>query len=595
MKQLAYLNKYLYKYRYRLIWGTVFIIISNYFSILSPKIVAYSFDLVKENIVYYRLYNGFGLQSEFRSLLSSGLLLFGIIMLLLAILRGVFLYFMRQTVIVMSRLIEYDLKNELYNHYQQLDLAFYKRNNTGDLMSRITEDISRVREYVGPALMYGINLAILVVMVIWAMVLVSPRLTFFVLLPLPLLSFSIYYISVIINQKSEKIQEKLADLNSNAQETYSGIRVIKSYVQEKEINRYFEVESNSYKQISLERAKIESFFFPLMLLLIGFSTILTIFVGGQGVINGTITPGNIAEFVIYVTMLTWPVTAVGWVASLVQRAEASQKRLNQFLHVKPEITSPTDEPFELKGEVAFNKVSFTYPDTGIQALKNVSFTLKPGQKMAVVGRTGTGKTTIADLLVRMYDADSGTITIDNVPITRLNLNDLRRQIGYVPQDVFLFSETVNGNVAFGTSGTLENDVIEATKNSVIHNDILSLPDQYATLVGERGVTLSGGQKQRISIARAFIKDPKLIILDDSLSAVDATTEKIILNNLKNILQEKTAIIITHRISSLLEFDKIIVLDGHSIAEEGTHDELMKRKGLYYEMYERQKLEEISLN
>jgi ATP-binding cassette subfamily B protein len=595
MKQLAYLNKYLYKYRYRLIWGTVFITISNYFSILSPKIVAYSFDLVKENIVYYRLYNGFGLQSEFRSLLSSGLLLFGILMLLLAILRGVFLYFMRQTVIVMSRLIEYDLKNELYDHYQQLDLAFYKRNNTGDLMSRITEDISRVREYVGPALMYGINLVVLVVMVIWAMLAVSPRLTFFVLLPLPVLSFSIYYISVIINHKSEKIQEKLADLNSNAQETYSGIRVIKSYVQEKEVNGFFEQESNNYKHISLERAKIESFFFPLMLLLIGFSTILTIFIGGQGVINGTITPGNIAEFVIYVTMLTWPVTAVGWVASLVQRAEASQKRLNQFLHVKPEIVSPTDEPFELKGDVAFNNVSFTYPDTGIQALKNVSFNLKPGQKMAIVGRTGTGKTTIADLLVRMYDADSGAITIDNVPITRLNLNDLRRQMGYVPQDVFLFSETVNGNVAFGTLNASDEAIIEATKNSVIHNDILSLPDQYATLVGERGVTLSGGQKQRISIARAFIKDPKLIILDDSLSAVDATTEKIILNNLKTILQEKTAIIITHRISSLLEFDKIIVLDGHSIAEEGTHNELMQRKGLYYEMYERQKLEEISLN
>ncbi|MDX2001230.1 MAG: ABC transporter ATP-binding protein [Chitinophagales bacterium] len=591
MKQLAYLNKYLYKYRYRIALGTLFIIISNYFSILGPKIVSYSFDLVKENIVYYRMYNGFSSQSAFRTLLSQGLLIFGILMLLLAILKGVFLYFMRQTIIVMSRLVEYDLKNELYNHYQELDLAFYKRNNTGDMMSRITEDVSRVREYLGPAIMYGINMVILVVMTIWAMVAVSPQLTLFVLLPLPLLSVSIYYVSVLINQKSEKIQEKLADLNTFAQETYSGIRVIKSYVQEKPINAAFEKESAAYKNISLERARIESFFFPLMLLLIGLSTIITIYVGGRGVINGSITPGNIAEFVIYVTMLTWPVTAVGWVASLVQRAEASQKRINQFLRVKPAIKSNSTQPFHLKGEIAFHHVGFTYPDTGIEALKDISFEIKPGQKLAIVGRTGSGKTTIADLLVRMYDADKGTITIDGIPIQKIDLNALRQQVGYVPQDVFLFSETVSGNVAFGSDGKSLEEVQQATLNAVIHHDILGLPQQYDTIVGERGVTLSGGQKQRISIARAFIKNPQLVILDDCLSAVDASTEKAILQNLSTILKEKTAIIITHRVSSLLNFDQILVLDNGHIAEVGTHEELMEKRGLYYEMYERQKIED----
>lgn len=591
MKHLSYLNKYLWKYRNRLFLGVLFVIISNYFNVLSPQVIRYSFDLVQENIAYYQMFDGFALQQNFRTVFSAGLLFTGIVVLLLAILKGVFMFFMRQTIIVMSRFIEYDLKNELYNHYQELDLGFYKRNNTGDMMSRISEDVSRVRDYLGPAFMYGINLLVLTVMVIYAMLQVSPTLTLWVLTPLPLLSISIYYINTIINKRSEKIQEQLSLLTTNAQETYSGIRVIKSFVQETQMHRFFERESDNYKETSLRLARVEAFFFPLMLLLIGISTILTIYVGGQGVINGSLTPGNVAEFVIYVNMLTWPVTAIGWVASMTQRAAASQKRINAFLEIVPTITNPTTEPLDLKGNIEFRNVSFTYPDTGIVALKDVSFTLKSGEKMAIVGRTGTGKTTIADLLVRMYDATMGEILLDGKPITEVNLGGIRSQIGYVPQDIFLFSDTVAENIAFGTANFEHHKIEEAALNAAIHEDIAALPLGYETLVGERGVTLSGGQKQRISIARAFVKDPSILVLDDCLSAVDARTEKLILKNLKTILEAKTAIIITHRISSLLEFDKILVLDNGCIAETGTHASLMAAKGLYCEMFERQQQEE----
>jgi ATP-binding cassette subfamily B protein len=595
MKHLSYLNKYLWKYRYRLFLGVLFVVISNYFNVLSPQVIRYSFDLVQENIAYYQMFDGFALQENFRTVFSAGLLFTGIVVLLLAILKGVFMFFMRQTIIVMSRLIEYDLKNELYAHYQELDLAFYKRNNTGDMMSRISEDVSRVRDYLGPAFMYGINLLVLFIMVTYAMINVSPTLTLWVLTPLPLLSISIYYINTIINKRSEKIQEQLSFLTTNAQETYSGIRVIKSFVQEKQMHRFFERESDNYKETSLRLARVEAFFFPLMLLLIGISTILTIYVGGMGVINGSLTPGNVAEFVIYVNMLTWPVTAIGWVASMTQRAAASQKRINEFLEVKPTIANPTEEPLDLKGNIEFRNVSFTYPDTGIVALKDVSFTLKSGEKMAIVGRTGTGKTTIADLLVRMYDTTTGQILVDGKLLTEVNLGDIRSQIGYVPQDIFLFSDTVAENIAFGTANFEHHKIEEAALNAAIHEDIIALPLGYETLVGERGVTLSGGQKQRISIARAFVKDPRILVLDDCLSAVDARTEKLILKNLKTILEAKTAIIITHRISSLLEFDKIIVLDEGRIAETGTHESLMATKGLYCEMFERQQQEETVAN
>lgn len=592
MKHLSYLNKYLWKYRYRLLLGILFVIISNYFNVLSPQVIRYSFDLVQENIAYYQMFDGFALQQDFRTVFSAGLMFTGIVLLLLAVLKGVFMFFMRQTIIVMSRLVEYDLKNELYTHYQALDSAFYKRNNTGDMMSRISEDVSRVRDYLGPAFMYGINLVVLFIMVISAMISVSPHLTLWVLTPLPVLSISIYYINNLINKRSEKIQEQLSMLTTNAQETYSGIRVIKSFVQEKQMLRFFERESDNYKAITLKLARIEAFFFPLMLLLIGVSTILTIYVGGQGVINGSLTPGNVAEFVFYVNMLTWPVTAIGWVASMTQRAAASQKRINYFLQTQPTITNPTTEPLNLKGNIEFRNVSFTYPDTGIEALKNVSFTLKAGQKMAIVGRTGTGKTTIAELLVRMYDTTTGEVLLDGKPVNQLNLGDLRAQMGYVPQDVFLFSDTVAENIAFGSANNEVDKIQDAARNAAIFDDIASLPQGFETLVGERGVTLSGGQKQRISIARAFVKNPTILMLDDCLSAVDARTEKLILKNLKTILDAKTAIIITHRISSLLEFDKIIVLDDGKIAEEGTHDSLMAAKGLYFEMYERQQQEDV---
>ncbi len=595
MKHLSYLNKYLWKYRYRLSLGILFVIISNYFNVLSPLVIRYSFDLVQENIAYYQMFDGFALQEDFRTVFSSGLLFTGIVVLLLAILKGIFLFFMRQTIIVMSRMIEFDLKNEIYSHYQQLDLAFYKRNNTGDLMSRISEDVSRVRDYLGPAFMYGINLVVLFIMVIYAMVNVSPMLTFWVLTPLPILSFSVYYINSIINRRSEKIQEQLSWLTTSAQETYSGIRVIKSFVQEKQMLRFFERESDTYKDTSLKLAKVEAYFFPLMLLLIGISTILTIYVGGQGIIAGSLTTGNVAEFVIYVNMLTWPVMAIGWVASMTQRAAASQKRINYLLETAPSVASPTTEPLDLKGNIEFRNVSFTYPDTGIVALKNINFSLGAGQKMAIVGRTGTGKTTIADLLVRMYDTTTGQVLLDGKPINEVNLGEVRAQTGYVPQDVFLFSDTVAENIAFGSANFERHNIEDAARNAAIHTDIAALPQGYETLVGERGVTLSGGQKQRISIARAFVKDPRILILDDCLSAVDARTEKLILKNLKTILEAKTAIIITHRISSLLEFDKILVLDDGQIAEQGTHEELMEKKGLYLEMFERQQQEETTIN
>jgi len=592
MKHLKYLNKYFYKYRYRFILGIIFVAVSNYFGILSPQVIRYSFDLVKDNLSYYSLFSGFELQGSFYSLFSSALLFFGITVLFLAVLKGVFMFFMRQTLIVMSRLIEYDIKNEMYHHYQRLDLAFYKRNNTGDLMSRISEDVSRVRMYLGPAVMYAVNLIVLVVMCISAMLTVNVELTLYVLLPLPLLAISIYYVNNIIEHRSEMIQRKLSVLTTHAQEFYSGIRVIKSYVQEKQILKFFDRESEHYRGEALKLARVEAFFFPLMMLLIGLSTIFTIWIGGIGVMKGDITPGNIAEFVIYVNMLTWPVTAIGWVASIMQRAAGSQKRINEFMNTAPEIVSGTENGMTLSGSVEFRNVSFTYPDTGVEALKNVSFKITPGQKFAIIGRTGSGKTTIADLLVRMYDVSKGEILLDGIPIHKLSLPLVRKQIGYVPQDVFLFSDTVENNVGFGSSEISRDDVMEAVRNASVQEDVAALSRQYETVVGERGVTLSGGQKQRISIARAFLKDPQIMILDDCLSAVDAKTEKAILTALRNLLQGKTALIITHRIFTLLDFDNIIVLDNGAIAEQGTHDELLARQGLYFDLYEAQRLEEF---
>lgn len=587
MQHLSYLNKFFVKYKWYLVLGILFVSASNYFRSLQPQIIRDALDLVIDNLASY---TGMAEGAEKEALftdIGGQLLYFGGLVLGLALLMGVFMYFMRQTIIVMSRLIEYDLRKEIFSHYEKLTTAFYKRNNTGDMMARISEDVSKVRMYVGPAVLYGINLVSLFVLVIYSMLKVNVELTLYSLAPLPVLSFSIYYISSIINKKSERIQKQIASLNSTAQEVYSGIRVVKSYVQERATGNFFAGQSENFKGKSLELARVEAFFHPLMALLIGISTVITVYIGGLQVAKGTVTAGNIAEFVIYVNMLTWPVTAIGWIASLYQQAAASQKRINEFLKVQPDILSPIDNPVEIEGHIRFENVSFTYPDTGIQALKNVSFELKPGEKMAIIGRTGSGKTTIADLLLRLYDVSEGRITVDGTDIREMDLDNLRRKLGYVPQDVFLFSDTIANNIGFGKDEFTREEVETFAKYAAIYKDIKELPEGFDTMVGERGVTLSGGQKQRISIARALIKQPEVLLLDDCLSAVDTDTEKQILGYFSGALADNTAIIITHRIYSQLEFDKIIVLDDGQISEEGKHSELILQGGYYAELHKKQ--------
>lgn len=591
MKELSYLNQFFYKYRWRFALGILFVSLSNYFRVLQPKMIRQALDLVVDNIGMFQMMDGLSTQAVLFSKLGTTLLFFGGLVLLFALLTGLFMYFMRQTIIVMSRLIEYDMRKEIFGHYEKLSLAFYKKNNTGDLMARITEDVSKVRMYLGPAVLYGINLVSLFILVIYSMLSVSPELTLYCLLPLPFLSISIYYVSNLINKRSTIIQTQLSVLNSTAQEVYSGIRVVKSYVQELPMIRYFTNQSDDYKDKSMDLAKVNAAFFPIMILMIGVSTLLTVFIGGIQVVKGTITPGNIAEFVIYVNMLTWPVTAIGWIASIVQQASASQKRINEFLDTEPQIVSTAKDKDQIKGRVAFNDVKFTYPDSGIKALNGVNFTLEAGQKMAIIGRTGSGKTTIADLLTRMYDVSEGEILIDDRNVKDHNISNLRSRIGYVPQDIFLFSNSIAANVAFGKRDASQEEIEQFTKYAAIYDDIDELPERFETLVGERGVTLSGGQKQRISIARALIKKPDIVILDDCLSAVDTNTEQQILGYLEKNLADKTAIIITHRIYSLLQFDKIIVLEDGKISEEGTHEELMDLEGFYYEMFQNQRIED----
>lgn len=593
MKDLKFLNKYFLKYKWRIIPGIIFVVISIIFQILQAPVVSHAVNLILENISIYQLYDGFDRQEIIYQIFSTNLLFFGALVFFIYLMRGIFLFFMRQTIILMSRHIEYDLKNEIYAHYQELSLGFYRRNNTGDLMNRATEDVNRVRMYVGPAIMYTTNTAVLSVIAISRMFSVNGTLAFFTLLPLPVLVVIVYYVNTLINHKSERIQEQLSRLSSFVQERFSGIRVIKSYVRELQAQEVFARESISYKTKSMNLVKVQALFFPAMLLLVGLSTILTIYIGGKQVIEGDITPGNIAEFIIYINLLTFPVTMLGWVTTLIQRAAASQKRINEFLQLKPDIISPTNEEMTFDGTISFHKVNFTYPDTGIQALKNVSFEVKNGQFAAIIGRTGSGKSTLANLIMRMYDTDSGQIKIDGIDLKAVNLGNYRNQIGFVPQEVFLFSDTIKNNIAFGVGEISQEEVEQAAKNAAVYQNIVDFDHKFETMLGERGITLSGGQKQRVSIARALVKAPKILIFDDCLSAVDTKTEEEILNNLGKIMKGKTSILIAHRISTIKNADKIIVLDDGEIVEQGTHDDLLANKGIYADMYASQLLEEES--
>jgi ATP-binding cassette subfamily B protein len=593
MKELKYLNKYLVKYKWHLIFGTLFVIISNAFQIVPALLVRHSIDLVVDDIQVYRAFQNLDLQQNFFHVFAFSIVVYAGLILLMALLRGVFLYFVRQTLIVMSRHIEYDLKNEVFAHYQTLPLSFYRRNNTGDLMNRISEDVSRVRMYLGPAIMYGLTLITLFLMLIPLMFWKSATLTWYALAPLPLLSLSIFLVNNKIERRSEEIQKSQSRLSTFVQEAFSGIRVLKSFNRERESIGKFEVESEGYKDQSMKLTVVQSLFFPLIMGLIGLSTILTVYAGSSLVINGTLTVGVIAEFIIYVNLLTWPVTSLGWTSSLVQRAEASQKRINEFLRTQSNIVSEKEIVREIKGKIEFRNVSFTYPDTGIKALRDVSFLVNPGESLAIIGTTGSGKSTISNLVSRLYDVREGEILIDDLPITYYDLDSLRSQIGYVPQDIFLFSDTIFNNISFGLSQPQEQKVFQAARDADVYDNIHAFPQGFQTRIGERGITLSGGQKQRVSIARAVVREPKILMLDDALSAVDTKTENNILNSLKRIMKDRTTIIISHRVSSAKLANKIIVLTDGRIVQVGTHESLVEQEGMYRDLFEKQgQLEEI---
>jgi ATP-binding cassette subfamily B protein len=587
MKELKYLNRYLLKYKWHLILGTIFIVISNYFQIVPAKLVRYAIDLVVDNIHVYQALNGGTAQQDFYKVFAFGILFYAGLILLMALLRGLFLYFVRQTLIVMSRLVEYDLKNEIFAHYQTLPLSFYRRNNTGDLMNRIAEDVGRVRMYLGPAIMYGLTLVTLFLMLIPMMFDINPRLTWYALSPLPLLSLSIFLVNNTVERRSELIQKSQSRLSTFVQEAFSGIRVLKSFNREAESISKFNVETDVYRRQSLKLTKVQAMFYPLIMGLIGLSTILTVYAGSTEVIKGDLTLGNVAEFVMYVNFLTWPVAQLGWTTSLVQRAEASQKRINEFLKTSTNIVSEKNLGQEIAGKVEFRNVTFTYPDTGIKALKNITFTINPGESLAIIGATGSGKSTISALVSRLYDARDGEILIDDIPISDYNLHSLRNQIGYVPQDVFLFSDTIFNNIAFGIKNADEARVTQAARDADVYDNIMGFQMGFSTRVGERGITLSGGQKQRVSIARAIVREPKILMLDDALSAVDTRTENNILNSLKRIMLGRTTIIISHRVSSAKLANKIIVLLDGTVVESGTHESLMELNGAYRDLYEKQ--------
>ena len=603
MKELSALNVFFWKYRFRFFTGILLVIATNYLAVLAPQITGYVVGLVQaklpggkpapslHNEIIVNWISNFSASNNFS---FAWLITFcSVTILVLAIVRSVFMFFMRQTIIVMSRHIEFDQKNQVYTHYQKLDTEFYKTHSTGDLMSRITEDVSRVRMYTGPSIMYLINLVSLIGFCLYNMFSKDVRLSLYVLAPLPILAITIYFVNSIINKKSEEIQGQLSDLTTNAQESYSGIRVIKSFVQEKAMLGFFKANSELYRKNAVSLAKVEAFYAPTMALMIGLSTLLTIYLGGLEALKDPQKVGTVIEFVIYINMLTFPVSAIGWTASMIQRAAASQKRLNEFLSIVPVIsTKNTKLVPSFEGNIEFNNVGFVYPHSGIHALNNFNLKIKAGQKVLILGKTGAGKTSIAQLITRMYETSSGSIKIDGVDVNSINTHQLRKEIGYVQQDVFLFSDSIENNIRFGVDASFTHeDLIKATQTAHVLNEINNLPNKFETLVGERGTTLSGGQKQRVAIARALLKKPNIYIFDDCLSAVDANTEQIILSNLKSYIQNKTALFITHRIFYSFQFDLIIYIEDGKIAEMGTHDSLLAKNGLYAELYKVQQTQE----
>lgn len=581
MKALQYINKYFAKYKWRILIGLLITILSKLLALQVPRIIKQSFNVIED----YQTNKVTDISIVKHELLINVLIIVGV-----ALLSGFFTFLMRQTIIVTSRLIEFDLKNEIYQQYQKLSLNFYKQNRTGDLMNRISEDVGKVRMYVGPAVMYTMNMLVLFFVGFTQMVQVDLKLTLYTLLPFPLLSISIFVLSKVIHKRSTVVQLYLSKLTTFNQEFLSGINVVKSYGIEASITKDFDAISDMSKEKNINLHKANALFFPLMLLLIGISNLIVIYVGGNQYINGEIKSGVIIEFILYVNILTWPVAVVGWVTSMVQQAEASQARINEFLEQVPEIQNKNEAKTEIFGKVTFKDVSFTYDDTNITALKNINFTVEPGETLAILGKTGSGKSTIIELISRLYDTTKGTVLLDDKPIKEANLNDVRSQIGFVPQDPFLFSDTIGNNIKFGKEDATEDEIIAAAKNAVVHDNIIDFTKGYHTILGERGVTLSGGQKQRVSIARAIIKNPKILIFDDCLSAVDTETEEKILSNLDRVSKNKTTFIISHRVSSAKNADKIIVLDNGKITQQGTHNQLLTETGYYKDLYEQQLLE-----
>lgn len=574
--------------------GIVFTFCSNFFGVVPAQLVRFALDLVTETIDIYFLFKGFSMQSAFYEVFASTLFYYGALIVLMAFIKGVFLFLVRQTLIVMSRHIEYEMKQEIYAHYQTLPLSFYRKQNTGDLMARISEDVSKVRMYVGPSIMYGLNLITVFTLVIYYMYHVSTTLMWYVLLPLPILSFSIYYVNSLIIKKSEEIQAGLSTISTFVQEAFSGIRVLKSFVREKQSLEAFTEASANYRRKSLDLVKIDSLFTPLISLLVGFSTLLVVYVGSNEVMAGRMTLGNITEFIMYVFMLTWPVTALGWTSSQIQRAAASQKRINEFLNIKSELLPGKQIKQLIVGKWTFNQVSFVYPGTDREVLKNINLEINSGESVALLGTTGSGKSTISQLMARFYDPTSGDILLDDIPLRDWDIEYVRKHLGFVPQDVFLFSTSIAENIRFGQDDLTEEQMFQAARYADVYDNIMDFPNQFETILGERGVTLSGGQKQRVSLARALAKNPSILILDDCLSAVDTHTEHKILTHLKKIMQDKTSLIISHRVSSAKLANRVFVLLNGEIKEQGKHDSLMRKKGLYYELYQQQLNEEQGL-